>query len=69
LAVQPRIEPGLDAVAHVQARIDSFARRWRDSYPAAVRCVLDDRDWLTVYLRFPREHCPRIRHSDVPHPS
>lgn len=27
-------------------------KRWRDSYPAAVRCLLADRDSLTVYLRF-----------------
>jgi putative transposase len=56
------VEPGLDAVAAAQARIDSFAKRWRDSYPAAVRCLLDDRDSLTVYLRFPREHWNRVRH-------
>jgi len=58
------IEPGLDAVARAQARIDSFAQRWRDSYPAAVRCLLADRDSLTVYLRFPREHWIRTRHSN-----
>lgn len=51
--VPDTIEPGLDAVAYVQARIDSFAARWRDSYPAAVRCLIADRDSLTVYLRFP----------------
>jgi putative transposase len=34
------IEPGRDAVAHVHKRIDAFAKRWRDSYPAAVRCLL-----------------------------
>jgi putative transposase len=62
--VPESVEPGPDAVAFVQARIDAFARRWRDSYPAAVRCLLDDRDSLTVYLRFPREHWPRIRHSN-----
>ncbi len=62
--VPENIEPGPDAVAHVQARIDRFARRWRDSYPAAVRCLLADRDSLTVYLRFPREHWTRIRHSN-----
>ena len=39
-------------------------KRWRDSYPAAVRCLLDDRDSLTVYLRFPREHWTRVRHSN-----
>ena len=58
------VEPGLDAVAYVQARMDSFAARWRDSYPAAVRCLLTDRDSLTVYLRFPREHWTRVRHSN-----
>jgi transposase-like protein len=48
----------------VQKRIDAFAKRWRDSYPAAVRCLLDDRDSLTVYLRCPREHWTRVRHSN-----
>lgn len=62
--VPDKIEPGLDAVGYVQNRIDSFAKRWRDSYPAAVRCLLDDRDSLTVYLRFPREHWTRVRHSN-----
>ena len=58
------VEPGPKAVAMAQAKIDSFATRWRDSYPAAVRCLLDDRDSLTVYLRFPREHWTRVRHSN-----
>jgi putative transposase len=62
--VPDTITAGPDAVAYAQARIDSFARRRRDSYPAAVRCLLDDRDNLTVYLRFPREHWQRIRHSN-----
>lgn len=62
--VPDTIEPGPDAVAHVQQRLDSFARRWRDSYPAAVKCLLADRDSLTVYLRFPREHWTRVRHSN-----
>ena len=56
--------PGLDAVAYVQKRIDSFAARWRDSYPAAVHALLADRESLTVYLRFPREHWTRVRHSN-----
>jgi putative transposase len=58
------VGPGVDAVKAAQARIDSFAKRWRDSYPAAVRCLLDDRESLTVYLRFPREHWNRVRHSN-----
>ena len=62
--VAENIEPGRDAVAHVQKRIGMFEKRWRDSYPAAVRCLLADRDLLRVYLRFPREHWPRARHSN-----
>jgi putative transposase len=58
------LEPGLDAVTMAQARIDAFATRWRDSYPAAVRALLKDRESLTVYLRFPREHWNRVRHSN-----
>ncbi|MFZ0119451.1 MAG: transposase [Pseudonocardiaceae bacterium] len=56
------LEAGLDAVAHVQTKIDDFARRWRDSYPAAVRILLTDRESLTHYLRTPREHWSRVRH-------
>src|SRR3954453_20642483 len=56
--------PGLEAVAAVQKNIDGFASRWRDAYPAAVRCLLADRDSLTHYLRTPREHWTRVRHSN-----
>jgi len=62
--VPDTIEPGLEAVAHVQTKIDEFARCWRDSYPAAVRILLTDRDSLTHYLRCPREHWSRVRHSN-----
>jgi putative transposase len=62
--VPDTVAPGPDAVGYAQARIESFARRWRDSYPAAVRGLLHDRDSLTVYLRCPREHWQRIRHSN-----
>jgi putative transposase len=58
------VEPGLDAVKLAQHRIDAFAARWRDCYPAAVRSLLNDRDSLTVYLRLPREHWNRVRHSN-----
>ena len=58
------VEPGPHAVKRIQANIDSFAKRWRDSYPGAMRSLLADRDSLTVYLRFPREHWNRIRHSN-----
>ena len=58
------IEPGPEAVRHVQQNIDAFARRWRDSYPAAVGILLTDREQLTSYLRFPREHWTRVRHCN-----
>jgi len=64
--VPDTIEPGRAAEAYVQDRIDSFAARRRNSYPAAVRALLADRDSLTVYLRFPREHWTRLRHSNYP---
>ncbi|MGH3851550.1 MAG: transposase [Pseudonocardiaceae bacterium] len=56
--------PGPAAVKMAQARIAAFATRWRDSYPAAVRSLLADRESLTAYLRFPREHWNRVRHSN-----
>jgi len=34
------------------------------TYPAAMKCLLADREGLTVYLRFPAEHHHRIRHSN-----
>ena len=51
-------------MALVQKKIDAFAQRWRDAYPAAVRILLADRESLTHYLRTPREHWHRVRHSN-----
>jgi transposase-like protein len=48
----------------VQARIDGFAQTYGKLYPAAVKCLLTDREQLTSYLRFPAEHHKRIRHSN-----
>lgn len=62
--VPAEVEPGDAAVKCVQDRIDAFALRWRDSYPAAVRILATDRDSLTSYLHFPREHWTRVRHSN-----
>jgi transposase-like protein len=58
------LEPGLDTVAFVQKRIDAFAARWKNAYPSAARCILDDKASLTEYLRMPKEHWARIRHSN-----
>jgi putative transposase len=56
--------PGHDLVAAVQARIDAFAEKYTRAFPAAVKCLLTDRQQLTSYLRFPLEHHRRIRHSN-----
>ena len=56
--------PGPELVAAVQARIDAFAQHYGSLYPAAVKCLLTDREQLTSYLRFPVDHHRRIRHSN-----
>ncbi len=59
-----KLNPGPELVAFVQARIDVFASTYIARYPAAVKCLLADREQLTSYLRFPVEHHRRIRHSN-----
>jgi len=56
--------PGPGLVEIIDARIDEFAARYQALYPAAVKCLLTDREGLTAYLRFPAEHHNRIRHSN-----
>jgi putative transposase len=56
--------PGPKLVEIIDARIDEFAARYQALYPAAVKCLLTDREGLTAYLRFPAEHHNRIRHSN-----
>jgi putative transposase len=58
------VPPGETAETLVQQRIQAFAASYHTALPVAVRCLLDDRQALTVYLRFPREHWQRIRHSN-----
>jgi putative transposase len=58
-------EPGDAAVAVAHHQAATFAAKWQARYPAAVTCVTDDLASLTVHLRFPAEHWPRIRHSNL----
>ncbi len=60
----PALVPGPELVAFVQARIAAFADAYGSHYPTAVKCLLTDREQLTSYLRFPREHHRRVRHSN-----
>jgi putative transposase len=58
-------EPGEAAVAQAHSRAHAFADRYGKRYPAAVACLLDTLPELTCFLRFPREHWARIRHTNL----
>ena len=58
-------EAGEAAVRAAQAGIDAFARRHERELPAAVKCLLTDRQALTAHLRFPAPHWKRIRHTNL----
>jgi putative transposase len=58
-------EPGEAAVAQARQRVHAFADRYDRCYPAAVACLLDTLPELTTFLRFPREHWARIRHTNL----
>jgi putative transposase len=55
---------GPDLVELIDHRITEMAEKYRAIYPAAMKCLLADREGLTAYLRFPAEHHHRIRHSN-----
>jgi putative transposase len=57
-------QPGPRLVELVDHRITEMADRYAATYPAAMKCLLADREGLTAYLRFPAEHHHRIRHSN-----
>jgi putative transposase len=56
---------GQAAVDEARRRATAFAARYEQTYPAAVTCLTSTLDELTVYLRFPREHWQRIRHTNL----
>jgi putative transposase len=57
--------PGDQAVAQARQRAQLFADRYERRYPTAVTCLLDTLPELTTFLRFPREHWARIRHTNL----
>src|SRR4029077_3598847 len=57
-------KPGPRLVELVDHRITEMACRYAPTYPAAMKCLLADREGLTAYLRFPAEHHHRVRHSN-----
>jgi len=56
--------PGPRLVELVDHRIAEMAAKYGAIYPAAMKCLLADREGLTAYLRFPAEHHHRVRHSN-----
>jgi putative transposase len=58
-------EPGEGAVAQARQRAQAFAERYGKRYPAAVACLTGTLPELTCFLRFPREHWARIRHTNL----
>jgi len=59
-----KTQPGPRLVELIDARIIEMAARYAPTYPAAMKCLLADREGLTAYLRFPAGHHHRIRHSN-----
>jgi len=57
-------DPGERAVAEATRRARAFCTKWKKLYPAAVECLKTDFSHLCTYLRFPKEHWARIRHSN-----
>ena len=57
-------DAGEAAVLEAEKRVKAFSAKWKKLYPTAVACLEDDLGHLTTYLRFPKEHWARIRHSN-----
>jgi len=57
-------QPGPRLADLINARITEMAAKYSPTYPAAMKCLLADRQGLTAYLRFPAEHHHRVRHSN-----
>lgn len=60
-----KAEPGRLLVELIDQRIEAFAAKYADLYPAAMKILLTDKEGLTAYLRFPAEHHARVRHSNL----
>ena len=57
-------DAGEGAVLEATRRAKAFCAKWKKLYPAAVECLESDFAHLCTYLRFPKEHWARIRHSN-----
>jgi transposase-like protein len=57
-------DAGEAAVAEVTKRARAFTTKWAKLCPAAVEVLWHGFEHLVTYLRFPKEHWHRIRHSN-----
>jgi putative transposase len=58
-----RTKPGPKLVELIDNRISEMAAKYAPTYPAAMKCLLADREGLTAYLRFPAGRHLRRRRS------
>jgi transposase-like protein len=59
-----KTQPGPRLAELAGNRITEMAAKYGATYPAAMKCLLADREGLTAYLRFPAGHHHRVRHSN-----
>ena len=57
-------EAGSAPKAETWQRAELFATKWCPLFPSTVECPENDFEHLITYLRFPKEHWKRIRHSN-----
>jgi len=57
--------PGDKAVGEARRRLEGFCAQWERAYPAAVACLAEDFESLTVHLRFPAGHWKRCREAHI----
>ena len=59
------VEPAAPTLPHPSGQKRTRQNPHHQAFPAAVRCLQDDRQALTSYLRFWTEHHKRIRHTNL----
>ena len=59
-----KTQPGPKLVELAGNRITEMAARYGTTYPAAMKCLLTEREGLTAYLRFPAQ--PPIERAGQP---
>ncbi len=53
------------SLAEAKAALTALARDYAPAYPSFARALEEDLDTLVVHLRFPSQHCKRIRSTNL----